>query len=280
MILRAIFFAFALLSFAVLLPAEDKMKAEVYPLDLTDFESAEALGNSIVSPEGKLFADKANHRLILYDSPQKHEVLRQALAKIRTQVCHVRIQVTFEDRASANLETIQSNPAHMQAQKIKNILPSIAQQELLVMSGGKARLYIGSEIPYSEWFWNDGIQSKLWNGSGYWKEVKAQLIVEPYVIGKQIRIRLTPEFSYRFDHRTLTTAVEKLTTEIFVNDGDTIDLSGQLSDREFYSKFLVGYDQQGEKRSLRIMFKPTIENPQLPNSPTYEDPKIGQFRLR
>ena len=58
----------------------------------------------------------------------------------------------------------------------------------------------------------------------------------------------------------LTTAVEKLATEVWVNNGQEIDIGGlPVSDHEFFSRFLVGYNRLGEKHSLRIKVKPSIE---------------------
>lgn len=86
------------------------------------------------------------------------------------------------------------------------------------------------------------------------------MIVEPYVLpGRRIRIRFTPEFSYELNQETFTTALEKLTTEVTVSEGEEVNL-GKLAvpDHEFYSRFLMGYTYEGEKRSLQIILKPTI----------------------
>ena len=259
--------------------ADAKMEAEVYPLGLADFEMAEKMAKEIVSSDGKLIADKNNNRLILYDYPEKHKALSKMLREIKPPTKNVRIQVAFNDHTIGQSNGISvegrlrvggvvirtgDDPnlksTRIQGENMSSSVASLVQQELLVMSGGRAHLRVGSDVPYADWFWSYGLKYGLWDGAMRWKEVGAQLVVEPYVIGNAIRVRLTPEFSYLVEGSPITTVVEKLTTEVFVENGETIDLGGLTAgDNEFFSKFLTGYNHLGEKRSLRIILKPTIE---------------------
>ena len=259
--------------------AEAKMEAEVYPLGLADFEIAEKFAKEIVSKDGKLIADKKNNRLILYDYPEKHTALSKALREIKPPAQNVRIQVAFNDHTIGQSNGISvegrlrvggvvirtgDDPnlksTRIQGENMSSSVASLVQQELLVMSGGRAHLRIGTDVPYADWFWSYGLKYGLWDGIMRWKEVGAQLVVEPYVIGNTIRVRLTPEFSYIVEGNPIAVVVEKLTTEVFVENGEAIDLGGlKTGDNEFFSKFLTGYNHLGEKRSLRIILRPTIE---------------------
>jgi len=279
------------------------MMAEIYPVGLSDFDLAEQMAKQIVSSDGKLVADKSGNRLILYDYPDRHETLRKLLAKVQAPAHNVRIKVAFKDNTVTQSDgvsvdgRIRTGPVvirsggapadgstRIQVTNQRTTLGSNVQQELLVISGGKAKIRIGTDVPYAEWFWNYGLQLGLWAGQVRWKEVGAQMVVEPYVIGSNVRVRLTPELSYVVDGQTMATAIEKLTTEVIVADGQEIDLGGlPAADKEFYSKFLVGYGHQGEKRSLRITLKPTIESVQAPgasNNDPDNDRNVGAFRKR
>lgn len=257
-----------------------RMVVEVYPLDLRDFETASSIAKSIVSEGGRLVADKARNRLVLYDFPDKQEALKLALAKIQNSTRNIRIQVSFNEQGqeqssglgvegtfrSGNVTVGVPNVlekgrnARIQAYHTQSTRNSLIRQELLVMSGGQARLQVGSEIPYAEWFWNYGVQNSLWPSTVRWKEVGSKMIVEPYVIGNRIRVKLTPEFSYLINGQTLATALEKLSTEVIVDNGATIDIGGlPVANREFFDRFLTGYNQQGIRQSLRITLRPTIE---------------------
>ncbi len=266
-------------SVALRVLAAEGMKVEVYPLGMTDFEVAAKVAGGIVSSEGKLVADKEGNRLIVYETPKRHEALRRALSELKTPIHNVRIRVSFQDHASRESTgfgaegrgavgpvVIQTGPRRsggglaMQMNQAQIMDSSYVEQELLVMSGGKARLVVGSEVPYADWFWEIGLRWGLWNGNVRWREVGAQMVVEPYVMDDRIRIRLTPEFSYVIDGRHLTTAVEKLTTEVVVADGQTVDLGGlNVSDKEFYSRFLTDGNHLGGTRALNIRLTPTIE---------------------
>ncbi|MBI4024050.1 MAG: hypothetical protein HY360_03660 [Verrucomicrobia bacterium] len=282
--------------------AATKMEAEIYPLGLIDFDLAEKIAGAIVSEDGKLVAQKAQNRLILYDYPEKHDALRKALAKLQGPIQHVRIQVAFkgvndaqfdgasvDGRARVGSVVVRTPGApaddsvRVNAQQTHISGTSLIQQELLVISGGKAHLHIGSEVPYADWLWSYGLRLGVWGGEVRWKNVGAQMAVEPWVMGNNVRVRLTPEFSYVLDRETLTTAIEKLTTEVVVQNGQEIELGGlPASDREFYSRFLVGYNHRGEKQSLRITLKPTIETLQTfgPGDGGADNRNVGRFRSR
>lgn len=271
----------AMLLLPIALLAGEKMEVEIFPLDEADFEASAEIAKGLVSKEGKLVADKENNRLIVYDYASKRDDLRQVLLKIRAPAENVRIQITFKDRTSTERESVQItgrgragdvtigtpgttiNGVNIGADQMSTVRTSNASQSLLVASGRKGRIQIVSELPYADWFWSYGVGMGLWtSGSVKWKQVGAQMVIEPHVFGKRIRVKLTPEFSYLLDGRTLATEIEKLSTEVVVADGQEIDLGGlPAADKEFYSRFLVGFDHNSEKRTLHITLKPTIESP-------------------
>jgi len=135
------------------------------------------------------------------------------------------------------------------------------RQELLVMSGGRGEIVVAKELPYVDWFqvWGQGYG--LWQPGIRWKEVGARMVVEPVVVNEDtIRVRLTPEFSYLVDGRSLTTEVTQLSTEVMAKDGQELDLGGvPFSDKQFLEKFLVGFDQYGETVQTRITLTPSID---------------------
>lgn len=275
-------------------PQIEKMIVEVYPLGLLDFETAEILAKGLMSSEAKLVSDKANNRLILFDYPEKQQALGVALTKVQVPNQNVRIQVSFKDHTSSDAESLNGRfriggvtvipPEHSEGRfrSENSSLSSLVQQELLIISGGRGSLLVATEVPYEEWLWSYGLQQGFWITSSIrWKDVGAKLIVEPYVMGNKVRVRLIPEFSYLIDNRRLSTIVEQLTTEVIVESGQEIDLGGiPAQDHEFYSRFLVGYDIRHERRSLHITLKPTIESIQntFPSENPAEDQNVGRFR--
>jgi hypothetical protein len=135
------------------------------------------------------------------------------------------------------------------------------RQELLVMSGGRGEIVVAKEIPYTDWFqvWGQGYG--LWQPGIQWKKVGARMVVEPVILDDDtLRVRLTPEFTYLLDGRSLTTAVTQLSTEVVAREGQEIDLGGvPFSDRQFLEKFLVGVNEYGETVQTRITLKASID---------------------
>jgi type II secretory pathway component GspD/PulD (secretin) len=257
--------------------AESKMEVEVFPLGLSDFETAEKIATSIISPDGKLVADKKGNRLIVLDYPEKREALRQALANVRPSTSNVRIKVSFTEDNAVDLSalgvlangkagplTVHSGDGQnsgLQIQKEGFDNNSFIEQELVVMNGGQARLRIGTNIPYADWIFDYGCKKGFWIASIRWKEVGAQMLVEPHILeGNQLRIKLTPELSYIANSENQTIAIEQLSTEVIANDGQELNLGGLPgSDKEFYMKLLAGFNRYGEKKALQIKLKPMIE---------------------
>jgi type II secretory pathway component GspD/PulD (secretin) len=275
--------ALVVLLLALCLPsawAAAGMRVEVYPLGLMDFELASRIAGEIVSKDGKLFPDKAGNRLIVLETDERHAELQQALRKLNVPPRHVRIQVAFEGAAAARGSSLSvggqttvggvtvrggpptrgSSSISVSGGQMDATTSSLVQQELLVISGGKARLFVGEQVPYADWFWAWGLQQGLWAGSVQWRDVGARMVVEPYVLDRRIRLRLTPEFSYLLDGRRAATAIETMTTEVVVEDGQELDLGGLAAgNREFTTRFLTGYTHMGEKRSLGIKLRARIE---------------------
>lgn len=255
------------------------MRVEVYPLGMMDFELAVKIATEIVSNEGKLLPDKTGNRLIVLETDKRHAALQKALTKLNVPPKHVRIRVAFQEAASesrraievgarATVDGVSVRTGPKSGNSSVTVLgdhsdattSSLVEQELLVISGGKARLFVGQEVPYADWFWSWGLQQGFWTGSVQWRDVGARMVVEPYVLDRRVRIRLTPEFSYLLDGQRMTTAIETLTTEVIVEDGQEVDLGGlPTENREFTSRFLTGTTHRGEKRSLRIHLQVAIE---------------------
>jgi len=60
---------------------------------------------------------------------------------------------------------------------------SQTQQEILVISGGKAQITVAEQVPYTDWFWTWGQSQGLWAPAVEWRDVGATLVVEPVALG-------------------------------------------------------------------------------------------------
>ena len=136
------------------------------------------------------------------------------------------------------------------------------RQFLMTASGREAVLRVGERVPYIEW-----ISEYTWRG-GYvtqrvnWQDVGAYLVVQPTILdGELIHIRLIPELRGYAEDAPERLRFAELATEVYVRNGQTVALGGLERDREFYSRFLIGFDRRGEYRSLDIELTPAIVAP-------------------
>lgn len=258
-------------------------KFEVYPVGIADFDLIAETAKQMASPEGKVIADAASRRIIVVDKPEVHEQIAKLVKALQVPQQNVRIRVRFDDQSSSRRQslgvggTVKSgdvtvtttgdpNPGiHVKAIDQSGHSSSRTEQELLVVNNGSAALDVTREIPYYEWIYNYGLTLGFWTAETKWKPIGARLRVKPTILGDTIRIKLTPEVSRLIDAKTVAVSMEKLSTEVIVGNNQEISLGGLPGEvSEFYSKFLVGFDEGGHARSLNIYLKPTIEEPFIP----------------
>jgi type II secretory pathway component GspD/PulD (secretin) len=266
-------------------PAQTQAAAvhlKIYPLALTEFDTAAEVVRGLLSAEGKLVEDRRNQRLIVYDRLDVHERIAAALRRISVPLRNIRIRVTSGATASAIKEGVsvagsgrsgdvtvrvgeQPPPSAVEvrggARRSRSRVSS--QQELLVVSGGRASISVAEQVPHRDWLWSWGGANGLWSAASgiSWREVGASLIVQPTVIGEDaVRVRLTPEFSYFLDRDRLHTEVHQLTTEVVAMSGAELDLGGiPMRDAAFLEHFMMGYDEAGQTERVDLRLRATIE---------------------
>jgi type II secretory pathway component HofQ len=248
---------------------EHRLDVETYDLGLTDTRVAAQAVQPLLSPEGRVVEDAANHRIIVVDVPSVHRAVRAALQRVVVTTRNVRVGVTFRWQATSD---------HVGAQAGGRVTPrggnitlsgeasdaqskTTSRQELVVLSGGTASLRIADEVPYSDWFWTWGVGRGLWVEGTRWRDVASGMDIEPFALpdGK-IRLRLTPYFEYFIDGSRQATRLHQLTTEVIANDGEEMTLGGvPANDTEFRDRFLIGFDRQRGTSQASISVRATVE---------------------
>jgi hypothetical protein len=206
--------------------------------------------------------------------------LAVALALVATPQGNVRVRVTHEleqldDRTRIGLSagadaggvhvgvgrTPPPRGVDVRAEASRGRTSSRTEQEILVMSGGRAEITVAEQVPYEEWFRAWGGAHGLWAPTVQWRDVGTALSVEPVVLGDgRVRVRVTPSFSYFVDRERLITRVQQLATEVVVREGETVDLGGlPASDTAFRDRFLLGYDAGRTVQRVRLSLRATVE---------------------
>lgn len=133
-------------------------------------------------------------------------------------------------------------------------------QFIVSASGREAMLRVGERVPHVDWIMEYGWRGGYITSQLHWEEVGAFLVVTPTILPdrRTVLVRVTPELRGQVDGQPHHTRFSALSTEVIVRDGETISLGGLAEDREFYSRFLIGFDRAGERRSLDIELTPRI----------------------
>jgi hypothetical protein len=248
---------------------EHRLDIETYDLGLTDTRVAAEAVQPLLSPEGRVVEDAANHRIIVVDVPSVHRAVRAALERVAVTTHNIRVGVTFRWKATSDhigaraggRVTPQGGNITLSGEASDAQNTTTSRQELVVLSGGTASLRIADEVPYSDWFWTWGVGRGLWAEGTKWRDVASGMEIEPLALpGGKIRIRLTPYFEYYVDARRQVTRLHQLTTEVVANEGEEMTLGGvPANDTEFRERFLIGFDRQRGTSQASIALRATVE---------------------
>lgn len=241
---------------------------ETYPLTFADLAAAEDLVRDILGPEGTLQVDWAGRRLLVLAPAEKQSLVAHALAQLDRPPSNVRIEVRSRGQmrdartaaqVSGNVGVVVEPGLGKTTYHIEPRVESYSTQGaqtglqvLTVASGRSAELFMGAEVPYWDWIMDYGLAQGVLPERLAWVRVGAYLLVEPQVIGEgpYIRVRLTPELSGFDGAQYQRRALARLATDVVVLNGQPLQLGGWAQDQEFFSKFLIGFDQGGSAQAL------------------------------
>jgi type II secretory pathway component GspD/PulD (secretin) len=259
-------------------PAKTEMR--VYDLGLNDPAVATEIIRGLLSPEGRVYPDPAQHRLVVSDRPDVHVRVAAAMKTLNVAPRNIRIEVTARmertdrQRQLEAFGTVGGGPVRVGVgrrpppagvvvggQDSRSRTTVDASQQLLVLSGGRATLTVAEEVPYSEWLYTWGLGHGLWAQNVVWQQVGTSMVVEPRVLGNgTILVRLTPRFDYRAGGDSQTVDVSELSTEVIVREGEEVSLGGvPFRDTDFRDRFLAGVDESGQTASAAIRLRARVE---------------------
>jgi len=256
-----------------------KTEMRVYDLGLTDPGVAADVVRGLLSPEGRVYPDPAQHRLVVSDRPEVHARVAEALRTLNVAPRNIRIEVTarlertdrerqLDASGSVGGGSVRVGVGRRSArgveiggQESRARTTVNARQQLLVLSGGRASLTVAEQVPYAEWLYTWGVTHGLWARNIVWQEVGTSMVVEPRVLGNRtILVRLTPRFDYRAGGNSQAVDVNELSTEVVVREGEEITLGGvPFRDADFRERFLAGVDETGQTARVEMTLRATVE---------------------
>ncbi len=275
-------------TFAETAPAVNSF--EVYPIGLSDGPAIETMAKAMVGADGTVTLDAKNQRLLVLATKEQHQRIAELVLKTAVSPKNVRIDVVFSRgetekekgasvTGSAGVER-EDGITHVRWKIKPQVIDRSIQssdetrQQLLVSSGHAGQLRVGDEVPYASWFMDYGISHGIIGQQINWKDVGSFLLVEPTVIGDGplVRVKLTPQLTGMVNGSPYNTRFASVATEVTVTDGETITIGGNDKDREFYSRFLIGFNKSGGTSRLSITLTPHIMSLPSPTAPRTQAP--------
>jgi type II secretory pathway component GspD/PulD (secretin) len=255
---------------------------KTYDIGFSDGSNATEIVKTVVGESGKVFYDPATRKLMVLASSNSHAAVAGIIRQLSVPPRNVNVAVRFlgqddENQRSASISAqggvvINNSGTHSTIRIQPNLADrrtetsSNTRQQLLVASGRQASIFIGEEVPYIEWLMEYGRRYHYIEQQLSWQRVGATLVIEPVVIGDGplIRIKLTPELSGLVDNNPYRTRFANVATEVTVSDGVPFTLGGLSEKNEFYTRFLIGMDRSGRRKTLDIELTATIIPPEGP----------------
>ncbi len=191
---------------------------------------------------------------------------------------HVKVRVEFRQegqRARRGIEVkgrrrggtvIQVDPkgvtgsARVQVQESQRTTRRSVESFLLVQDGGEASLTVVEQVPEVVWFQQYARRHSHITQAVVFRQVGTFLAVRPTILpDKRIRVKITPQISYRSDQGDGTIALVEASTEVVVQPGQPITIGGTDGRGEVIRQFLLGYERVNRANQVRIVL--TAESP-------------------
>jgi type II secretory pathway component GspD/PulD (secretin) len=191
---------------------------------------------------------------------------------------HVRVTVEFRQASGAaqggiavqgtgpSGTVIQVDPggvtgsARVQVQETQRTVRRTSGSFLIVQDGGEARLIVAEQIPEVVWFHQYALQRNSIAPAVVFRQVGTSLAVRPTILPNQrIRLKITPQISYRSDQDAGTIELVEATTEVVVQSGQPMSIGGTGASHEVWRQFLLGYERVNRTGQVSIVL--TAETP-------------------
>ncbi len=150
--------------------------------------------------------------------------------------------------------------AGVQVQESQRTVRRNVESFLLVQDGGEARLTVVEQAPEVVWFQQYARRHRYITEAVVFRQVGTFLAVRPTILpDKRIRVKVTPQISYRSDQSDGTIALVEASTEVVVQPGQSITIGGTDGRGEVMRQFLLGYEQVNHASQATIVL--TAESP-------------------
>ncbi|MEI8188526.1 MAG: hypothetical protein WCI75_02275 [candidate division NC10 bacterium] len=161
------------------------------------------------------------------------------------------VQVTPQGvRGSAQVRLQESQ------QRVRQTVASF----LFVQDGAEGRLTVVEQSPEVVWFQQYARRFNYITAGVVFREVGTSFLVRPTLLpNKNIRLKITPQLSYRTGEGEGSIELVDASTEVVVQSGQPFAIGGSDRDNEVVRQFLIGYERVNRTGQVSIVL--TAEAP-------------------
>ena len=150
--------------------------------------------------------------------------------------------------------------ARVQVQESQRTVRRSVGSFLIVQDGGEARLTVAEQVPEVVWFQQYALRHNYITAAVVFRQVGTFLAVRPTILpNKRIRLRVTPQISYRSDQGDASVELVEASTEVVVQSGQPMAIGGTGGSGEVMRQFLLGYERMYQANQVSILL--TAESP-------------------
>lgn len=150
--------------------------------------------------------------------------------------------------------------AQVRAQESQQRVRQTVASFLFVQDGAEGRLAVVEQSPEVVWFQQYVRRFNYITAGVVFREVGTSFLVRPTLLpNKTIRLKITPQLSYRTGEGEGTIELVDASTEVVVQSGQPVTIGGSDRDGEVVRQFLLGYERVNRTGQVSIIL--TAEAP-------------------
>jgi len=152
----------------------------------------------------------------------------------------------------------RGNEVEVHAERRFTTRPDTAEQTLVVLDGGRGSWSVDESIAEVRPFLALAGERLAVAAGVEYQNVTTGFEAEPHVIGDQVRLRINPRLSFRFDHGDQTVSFRELQTEVVIPLGQWFDLGEILDNANTVNRQILGAGQSTAtaRTGLRVRVDP------------------------
>jgi type II secretory pathway component GspD/PulD (secretin) len=149
--------------------------------------------------------------------------------------------------------------ARAQVQESQQTVRRSVGSFLIVQDGGEASLTVAEQTAEVVWFQQYALRHHYITAAVVFRQVGTFLAVRPTILpGKRIRLKVTPQISYRSDQGDGILELVEAATEVVVPSGQPVTIGGSEQTAEVTRQFLIGYERANRTGQVTLVLTAEI----------------------